>query len=165
MPPALLQSLWLASGSGLNWRVVPPGSFPNSHVPSVQASKCFYNARNRVREGGPPDKRNVEWLESELPLVAAGILTDDLAQRLHAHYAAQRVESRLPLAFVLLAALGSVLIGLGVILILAYNWEALSRPVRTAIAFLPLLACQAMAAFVLARRMQSPAWREAAGTL
>src|SRR5207244_4221056 len=46
--------------------------------------------------------------------------------------------------------------------LIAHNWDELSRPVRTAIAFLPLLIAQAVIVFVLMRRNESRPWREAA---
>ncbi len=72
-----------------------------------------------------------------------------------------REDSR-RLAFLLLAIVGSALIGAGIILLIAHNWDELSRPVRSAIAFLPLLASHALSVFVLRRRDGSQPWRESA---
>ena len=41
--------------------------------------------------------------------------------------------------------LGAVLIGGGIILLLAHNWEQLGRPARVAVAFAPLVLSQALA--------------------
>jgi uncharacterized membrane protein len=61
-----------------------------------------------------------------------------------------------------LAALGSALVAAGIILLIAHNWDELSRAMRTAIAFLPLLIAQALVVFTLMRRNESHPWREAA---
>jgi uncharacterized membrane protein len=61
-----------------------------------------------------------------------------------------------------LAALGSALVAAGIILLIAHNWDDLSRATRTAIALLPLLIAQALVMFTLMRRNESRAWREAA---
>lgn len=53
-------------------------------------------------------------------------------------------------AMVLFGILGAVLIGGGIILLLAHNWEQLGRPARVAVAFAPLVLSQALAL---------PAWR------
>ena len=58
--------------------------------------------------------------------------------------------------------MGSALVGAGVILLVARNWGELSRPIRCALAFLPLLASLALGFFVLLRRSHSAAWRESA---
>ncbi len=109
--------------------------------------------------------REVEWLLEELPrLVEAGVVPSETASRIREHYERQPRPRRLPLAVVLLAVLGTLLIGLGIILVLANNWDQLSRPVRAVISFLPLVAAQGLVAYTLARRRASPAWREGSGT-
>lgn len=99
------------------------------------------------------------WLERELPhLVRAGVVPAEVAERLHSHYAAAPGRAS---AVPLFAVLGASLIGLGAILLLAANWEALSRPMRAATCFAVLLAAQSLAGFALLRRSGSAAWREA----
>ena len=57
--------------------------------------------------------------------------------------------------------MGSALVGAGIILLIAHNWDDLSRATRTVIAFLPLLIAQAFVVFVLMQRNESRPWREA----
>lgn len=109
-----------------------------------------------------PDSRKIGWLRSELPaLVAAGVISAENASAIERHYEGSARSSR-NLGFVLLAALGSALVAAGIILLIAHNWDELSRPVRSVLAFLPLVAAQLFVAFVLLRRDQSQAWREGA---
>lgn len=87
------------------------------------------------------------------------MITSDTAAAIERYY--DSAESRQSnFGFVLLAIVGSALIGAGIILLIAHNWDELSRAVRSTIAFAPLLAAQALAVFVLLRRSESQAWRE-----
>ncbi len=112
------------------------------------------------------NKKALQWLYAELPrLVAQGILTPDADARLRAHYGP--VETARPgrLAVIIFGVLGALLIGAGIILVLAHNWEDLSRPVRAGLSFLPLVLAQGLAAWVMFNRPQSLAWREGVGGL
>ena len=111
------------------------------------------------------NKKAVRWLYAELPaLIDEGIVTPEAADRLRMRYGSAEDESRVPLALVVCSVLGAVLIGLGIILMLAHNWEFMSRPVRTVLSFLPLVIGQALVAFALLRKPNSVAWAEGAGT-
>lgn len=105
-----------------------------------------------------PSRAQRRWLESELPrLVEVGVVPRDVAGRILAHYAeAARLGGAVPL----FAVLGAGLIGLGVILLVAANWEELSRAQRAALTFAMLIAAQASAAFSLLGRRSSAAWTE-----
>src|SRR3954453_1354294 len=112
------------------------------------------------------DRSETRWLLAELPeLVTAGVLTEETAGALRQHYASQPSGEPRRIGFVLSAILGSLLVGAGIVLLVAHNWDFLSRPVRGAIAFAPLVLSQALAAFVLVRRSESVAWRETAAIL
>ncbi len=110
------------------------------------------------------DRKHVAWLYSQLPdLVRDGTLDAVAAEKLKQRYGdiAQSGRSR---AVVLFGILGAALIGGGVILLLAHNWDDLSRAARTVFSFLPLLIGQALCGWTLLRRPDSAAWREGAGT-
>ena len=112
------------------------------------------------------DRSGIRWLQAELPeLVASGVLSAETAEALEKHYAATGPEEPRRIGFVLSAILGSLLIGAGIILLVAHNWDFLSRPIRCAIAFAPLVLSQALAIFVLLRRNESAPWREGAAIL
>jgi len=111
-------------------------------------------------------KRSIRWLNEELPrLVDDGVLDEAAAERLRERYPASSSLSGTRLAIIICACFGALLIGSGVILLLAHNWEQLGRPARAAIAILPLLASQILAGWVLVRRGESTAWREGSATL
>lgn len=109
---------------------------------------------------GSTNRRAVRWLRGQLPeLVAAGAISSENAQAIERHY--ESVKARANFGFVLLATVGAALVGAGIILLIAHNWDELSRATRTGIAFLPLLIAQALVVFVLLRRNESKPWREA----
>ena len=108
----------------------------------------------------------IKWLYDELPrLVAQQVLTPEAAARLRAHYGPAEPARPARLAMVIFGILGALLIGAGIILVLAHNWNEISRPARAGLAFLPLIAAQGLAAWVMRRRPRSLAWREGAGAL
>src|SRR3954451_17503895 len=112
------------------------------------------------------DRSGIRWLLAELPgLVTSGVLTPETADALRQHYSSQPPDAPRRIGFILSAILGSLLVGAGVVLLVAHNWDFLSRPIRCAIAFAPLILSQALAIFVLLRRNGSAAWRETAAIL
>jgi uncharacterized membrane protein len=72
-------------------------------------------------------------------LTAAGVIDDATAQRIHAYRTAQAADqpSRLPFIF---SILGALLVGLGIVLIVAHNWDDLPRIAKVAAAYIPVLA-------------------------
>jgi uncharacterized membrane protein len=112
------------------------------------------------------DRSGIRWLLAELPeLVTHGILSQETADALRQHYSSQPPGEPRRIGFILSAILGSLLVGAGIVLLVAHNWDFLSRPVRCGIAFTPLVLSQALAVFVLLRRNGSAAWRETAAIL
>lgn len=108
--------------------------------------------------------RNMAWLTGE---VAAwrdeGLVTGEQAERILARYEGSVSPRSRGLLFVLFGVLGALLIGGGVVLLVAHNWSALSRPVRTSLSLAPLVIAQALAGWVLLLRPASAAWRESVG--
>jgi uncharacterized membrane protein len=110
---------------------------------------------------GVRNRRAIRWLRSQLPeLVARGVITSENARTIERYY--EHDQPRTNFAFVILTVLGSALVAAGIILLIAHNWDELSRATRTGIAFLPLLIAQALVVFALMRRNESRPWREAA---
>ena len=111
------------------------------------------------------DLRAIRWLRGQLPkLVAGGVINAQSADAIDRHYAAAEARST-NFGFVILAAIGSALVGAGIILLVAHNWDDFSRTTRCGIAFLPLVVAQILGFFVLLRRNDSPAWRESVAIL
>ncbi len=112
-------------------------------------------------------KKNVQWLYEELPgLVSRGVLPKEAAEQLRQHYGEPGTPGGTAKrwAIVLFSILGAALIGGGIILLLAHNWEELSRPVRAAISVAPLAGAAVLGAWLLWTGRTSTAWREGVGT-
>ena len=95
-------------------------------------------------------------------LTAAEVISPEVAERIR-HYAEQRTQSnsshRLLTVF---GALGAILIALGVIVLLAHNWDELPRWIKTFFSFLPLLAGQTACGYLLFKKGLTSWWGEAA---
>ena len=92
-----------------------------------------------------------QWLLQELPILEnKGILSAESRQRLDDYYSNQ-VESRVHWAAILCAGLGALLIGGGIILLFAHNWEDLSRTARAVLSFCPLAIAVVLSALAIRR--------------
>ena len=92
-------------------------------------------------------------------LVSAGVISEETAEAIRKHYETQSSPSTNRL-FVVFGILGSILVGLGVILIIAHNWDELSRFTKTCFAFLPLIIGHFLCGYTLFKKSESTAWRE-----
>ena len=96
----------------------------------------------------------------ELPsLVNAKVITEEDAERIRGYYASRPSQSHNRL-LVVFGILGALLVGLGIILIVAHNWDELSKGAKTFFAFLPLVVGQVICGYTLLKRKDSAAWRE-----
>ncbi|KUO64569.1 MAG: hypothetical protein APF83_06870 [Lutibacter sp. BRH_c52] len=62
--------------------------------------------------------------------------------------------------FIIFGILGAILVGLGIIMIIAHNWDELSKTTKTFFALLPLVGGQLLCLFTLIKKQDSVAWRE-----
>ena len=103
-------------------------------------------------------------LEKDLSkLLDAEVISEETAEKIRGFYEGQKSNSsgRMFLAF---GILGAVLVGLGIILIIAHNWDELSRSTKTVLAFLPLIVGHLVCLYSLWKKDSSPAWREGSAT-
>jgi Predicted membrane protein (DUF2157) len=71
---------------------------------------------------------HIKWLYNELPeLVAKGILPEGAATQLKNHYGEIDEKPAYNIAIILAAILGAILIGGGIILLFAHNWDHLVK--------------------------------------
>ena len=100
-------------------------------------------------------------LIKDLPeLTQAGLITEQQAINITHYYQEKSKQSpnRLVMVF---GILGALLVGLGIILIIAHNWDELSKPVKLIFALLPLLIGQALCFYTLYKKNDNAVWREA----
>lgn len=109
-------------------------------------------------------KENYQWLEKELPSwVKEGLVTSQSASVLLSRYAGEKSAQRSSgMAFSLL---GFVLVGLGIISLLAYNWDVLGHLERTLLAVGLLVGAQAFAFWVKRYKSDDQALLEGSGVL
>jgi uncharacterized membrane protein len=92
-----------------------------------------------------------QWFLQELPILEdKGILSAESRQPLEDYYSNQ-VESRVHWAAIVCAVLGALLIGGGIILLFAHNWDDLSRTARAVLSFCPLAIGVALSALAIRR--------------
>ena len=92
-------------------------------------------------------------------LVEAQVISTETAGKIIDYYQNKKPESNNRL-FIAFGILGATLVGLGIILILAHNWDDLSRNVKLFFAFLPLLIGQGLCGYTILKKYESAAWRE-----
>ena len=107
----------------------------------------------------------IKWLYNELPnLINRGIFTEETAKKLREYYGEVKSASKTTTMLIILSTVGALLIGLGIILLFAHNWENFSRLTRTILSLLPLVVGQYLCLWVLRNRPESGAFKEGAGT-
>ncbi len=96
-------------------------------------------------------------------LRSAGVITSEIAEHIQAYYQDRdaAAPNRLYIAF---GILGALLVGLGLILIIAHNWDQFPRATKTILAFIPLILGQGGVLFTLLKRKEAVAWKEGSGT-
>lgn len=103
------------------------------------------------------------WLAEQLPeWEREGIVSADGARQLRERYAA---EPQGGLAQMIVGAVGALLIGTGLVAVLAYNWDDFPRWVRMALALGPLAASQAVSWWVLQKDEAAKPWQREAAAL
>ncbi len=114
-------------------------------------------------------KENRQWLAKQLPeLLAEKIINQDVLERISQHFALAELpqeESGLSRMTIILAAIGGLLIGGGIIMLFAHNWDNLSRTIRTWLALGPLVLSQVFVLMALFPKERGRAWREASAAL
>jgi len=101
-------------------------------------------------------------LLKDLPeLLKAEVITQKTADDITAYYKSKEKSSTQRL-FIIFGILGTILIGLGIVLIVAHNWDDLSKPIKLVFAFLPLIVGQTMCIYTIFKKKESVAWRESA---
>ncbi len=89
-----------------------------------------------------------------------GLITDEQAAAIRARYPEPAAKRW---AMIITSIFGSLLVGLGIILLLAYNWSDLSRSARAGIAYLPLLVALGLTGWIVVAGKTGTGLREGVG--
>lgn len=98
-------------------------------------------------------------LRELIKLEENGIITGEISERIRMYYLSSE-KKKTVLLLIIFGILGSLLIGSGIILLLAHNWDDLPRWVRTIISIVPLIAAQYLCGYAIIKKNDSHAWRE-----
>ena len=97
----------------------------------------------------------------DLPeLIEANVISQETAERISDYYHQKKNKepNRLIAVF---GIIGAILVGMGIILIVAHNWDDFGRTTKSILAFLPLLLGQASCAYALIKKKEQKVWLEA----
>lgn len=92
-------------------------------------------------------------------LVKSKIISEGTAEKIQMFYQAKEDKPNNRL-FAIFGVFGAILIGLGLILIIAHNWDQLSRNIKTVFAFIPLLIGQFLVGYTILKKYSSLTWRD-----
>lgn len=92
-------------------------------------------------------------------LVNANIITEDTARQI-THYYRAKENSPSNKFNLVLGILGAILVGSGIVLLVAHNWDAMNKLTKTILAFLPLAIAQAICVYAIVRKRESHVWQE-----
>lgn len=97
-------------------------------------------------------------------LVNADVINSETAARITDYYN-NRKDAPNEKFNIVLGILGSLLVGSGIVLLVAHNWDEMSRTTQTIFAFLPLLIGQAACLFTLVKKKGNVSWRESSSVV
>ncbi len=92
-------------------------------------------------------------------LVTHGVLTEEAAANVRAYYQQKDLQQS-PKTNIIFGVLGAILVGMGIILMVAHNWDTLPRFIKLLFSFVPLVAGQLFCAFTLFKKSDHKTWRE-----
>ena len=98
-------------------------------------------------------------------LVDASVINLETANAIENYYQQKESEKSSSSLTNILILLGAILVSLGIILLIAHNWDNLGNTVKTVFAFIPLVIGQGLCVFALLKRSNNNAWREVSATI
>lgn len=102
-------------------------------------------------------------LEKQLSeLLNASVISPETAENITAYYESKQANKPNRL-FTIFGVLGALLSGLGIILIIAHNWDDMSKSLKSFFAFLPLVIGQGLCAYSFIKK-KGPTWIESSST-
>ncbi len=97
-------------------------------------------------------------------LLEAGIIDSQKAKEIEAFFKDKKDEEPNRI-FLLFGLLGALLVGLGLIAIVASNWDEFSKVTKSTFAFIPLLIAHSLCIYTLLKKFDSRTWKESCSSL
>lgn len=107
---------------------------------------------------------NKSLLKDLQELVTENIITPDTAQKIENFYKNKK-DAPSEKFNIVLGILGALLVGFGIVLLVAHNWDEMPVFLQTIFAFLPLATGQCLCLYTLLRKKGNIAWREASSVI
>jgi uncharacterized membrane protein len=92
-------------------------------------------------------------------LQSAGIITPEVAEKIKGYYS-ERPSLGSNLMVIAFGIIGALLVGMGIVLILAHNWDTLPNWGKLGAGFTPMFLAQAVAGFMIFKKIDNSSWRE-----
>ncbi|RBN51765.1 DUF2157 domain-containing protein [Flavobacterium psychrolimnae] len=92
-------------------------------------------------------------------LLQANVVTTETAEKIREYFHQKKEENHNRLSSIF-GILGAILVGLGIILVFAHNWDNLSRLIKIILSFLPLLIGQLLCGYSILKKSESTVWKE-----
>lgn len=92
-------------------------------------------------------------------LLQANVVTTETAEKIREYFHQKKEENHNRLSSIF-GILGAILVGLGIILVFAHNWDNLSRLTKIILSFLPLLVGQLLCGYSILKKSGSTVWKE-----
>lgn len=92
-------------------------------------------------------------------LLEAKVISKDAAESIELYYQSNSNNSQNRL-ITIFAVLGALLVGTGIILIIAHNWDDLSKFTKSVLAFIPIIIGQLLVLYSILKKSDSIVWRE-----
>ncbi len=93
-------------------------------------------------------------------LVHAGILNQPTAEAIHQYYLFKKGDEQSSRLTYIISIAGVVLVSLGLILIIGYNWDQIPKLIKLIVAFIPLFIGYALGVYTLLKRPNENLWNE-----
>jgi uncharacterized membrane protein len=107
------------------------------------------------------EKPNFKTLTSKVQnWLDHGLISNEQAEQILVFEQGQSSSNKTDWGNIIASSLGALLIGGGIILIFAYNWESFSKFTKLIISFLPLIVGQLIYGFTYFKRANSSVWVE-----
>lgn len=112
------------------------------------------------------NKKSIAELYQDLPeLVKQSVISSETAEHIKQHYGPLEEPQATRTLLLVFGVFGALLVGLGIILLIAHNWDQLTRLSRLTLSVALLVACQAAAGLTLWFKGENRIWRESTAAL